>query len=151
MMEKQEIKKRLIDDCYTNINSIIESLKSQMAETQESANDYGQPKDRYDSYRMQLLRKRDMYGQQLDNAMAELAVLKRIDPNKINNDVSFGSVVITDDQKLFVAISMTKIHVGEDVYYPISIKVPFFQSIKGLKTGDMFSFNNKEHFIRDVF
>jgi len=151
MMEKQEIKKKLIDDCYTNINSSIESLKLQMAETQESANDYGQPKDRYDSYRMQLLRKRDMYGQQLDNAMTELAVLKRIDPNKISNEVSFGSVVITDDQKLFVAISMTKIHVGEDVYYPISIKVPFFQSIKGLKSGDKFSFNNKEHFIKDVF
>ena len=150
-MEKQEIKKKLIDDCYTNINSIIESLKLQMSDTQESANDYGQPKDRYDSYRMQLLSKRDMYVQQLDNAMAELSVLKRIDPNKISTEVGFGSVVITDDQKLFVAISMTKIHVGEDIYFPISIKVPFFQSIKGLKTGDMFSFSNKEHFIRDVF
>ena len=150
-MEKHEIKKKLIDDCYTQVNSIIENLKSLMNEEQESANEYGQPKDRYDSYRMQLLRKRDMYGQQLEKAMEELTILKRIDINKTNTEVCFGSVVITEEQKLFIAVSTGKIYIEDEVYYPVSIKVPFYQYIKGLKTGDKFTFNNKEHHIEDIF
>ncbi len=150
-MEKQDIKKKLLDDCYTQVNSIIENLKSLMLETQDSANEYGQPKDRYDSYRMQLLRKRDMYGQQLEKAMEEQTVLKRIDINKTVTEIGFGAIVITDEQKLFVSISTTKIHLGDDIYFPISIKVPFYQVIKGLKVGDKFTFNAKEHIIKDVF
>jgi len=150
-MEKHDIKTKLVEDCFTQINNLVNDLKALMAETQESANEYGQPKDRYDSYRMQLLRKRDMYGQQLDKAMEEQAVLKRIEIDKLHDVVSFGSVVITDEQKLFISISSGKINIDDDVYYTISLKVPFYQVIKGLKAGDKFTFNNKEHFIKDVF
>ena len=129
-MENHEIKKKLFEDCVKQQTDIIENLKSLMAEDQESANEYGQPKDRYDSYRMQLLRKRDMYGQQLERALEEQAVLKRIDIYKPISEVGFGAVVITDDQKLFIAVSTGKIVIENEVYHTISIKVPFLSGYK---------------------
>ena len=37
---------------------VVDNLKAAMDEAQQSANEYGPPKDRYDSFRMQQLRKK---------------------------------------------------------------------------------------------
>jgi hypothetical protein len=150
-MNKLEIKKNLFKACLHHQNEIVENLKDLMKDAQESANDYGMPKDRYDSYRMQLLRKRDMYGQQLEKALEEISILKKIDISKENKEVGFGSVVITNDQKLFISISIGKIEVEGDTYYAVSVKVPFYEVIKGKKKGKTFEFRGKENQIVEVF
>ena len=150
-MNKLEIKKKLFDTCINRQNEVINNLKDLMKDAQESANDYGMPKDRYDSYRMQILRKRDMYGQQLEKALEEIDILKKIDISKENKEVSFGSVVITDEQKLFISISIGKIDVEGETYYAVSVKVPFYEVIKGKKQGDTFEFRGKQNKVLEVF
>jgi septation ring formation regulator EzrA len=150
-MNKLEIKKKLFDACLHHQNEVIENLKELMSDAQESANDYGMPKDRYDSYRMQLLRKRDMYGQQLEKALEEIVILKKIDISKENKDVSFGAVVITDAQKLFISISLGKIEIEGETFYAVSVKVPFYDVIKGKKKGNTFDFRAKQYKVVDVF
>lgn len=150
-MDKLELKKNLYNICLSRQNEMIFHLKDLMAEAQQSANEYGSPKDRYDSYRMQLLRKRDMYGIQLENAIIEMNILKRIDVSKINNEVGFGAVVVTNDKKLFISISMGKIDFENEVYYAVSVKVPFFEAIKWKKKGDIFVFNGIQNQIIDVY
>ncbi len=150
-MDKSELKKNLFSLCYARQNEMIMHLKELIADAQQMANEYGQPKDRYDSYRMQLLRKRDMYGQQLEKAMAELDVLKKIDVSRNSKVVEFGSVVFTNDQKLFISISLGKIEFGDDFYYAVSVKVPFYDVIKGKKKGSSFVFNGKQNQIVDLF
>ncbi|MFZ4412541.1 MAG: hypothetical protein ACOYOV_05620 [Bacteroidales bacterium] len=150
-MKKLELKEKLLDACMLHQNEVVGNLKELMLDAQQSANDYGMPKDRYDSYRMQLLRKRDMYGQQHEKAMEEIDILKKINISKENNEVNFGSVVITDEQKLFISISIGKIELEGETYYAVSVKVPFYEVIKGKKKGDSFDFRGKQNHVLEVF
>ncbi|MFZ4399078.1 MAG: hypothetical protein ACOYO1_03500 [Bacteroidales bacterium] len=150
-MNKPDIKKKLFDTCLQHQNEVVNNLKELMSEAQQSANDYGMPKDRYDSYRMQILRKRDMYGQQLEKALEEINILKKIDISKENKEVGFGSIIITTDQKLFISISIGKIDIENETYYAVSVKVPFYEVIKGKKKGDFFEFRGKQNQILEVF
>lgn len=150
-MDKISIKKNLFEKCLLFQNEVINNLKNLMSEAQQSANEYGPPKDRYDSYRMQLLRKRDMYGQQLEKAINEFELLKKLNTNTIFKEVCFGSVVFTKTQKLFISISVGKIELDGDIYYAVSGKVPFYESIKGKKKNDNFTFRDEKNQIIDVF
>jgi len=150
-MDKLEFKKELIKVCLDYQNKSAENLLAVMRDAQQGANDYGQPKDRYDSYRIQLLRKRDMYGNQLKKVNYEINILERIEISRKNDTVSFGAVVITDAQKLFIAIGIGKINVQGETFYSISTLVPFYQAMAGLKQGDTFTFRGNEIKIIELY
>ncbi|MCD4681279.1 MAG: hypothetical protein K8S00_12915 [Bacteroidales bacterium] len=150
-MDKLEFKKKLIRVCLTIQNKSVENLTSVMRDAQQSANDYGQPKDRYDSYRVQLLRKCDMFGSQLKKVYDEIKVLEKIEVSRTNNTVSFGAVVITDAQKIFVSIGIGKIDFQGEAFYAISTLVPFYKAMVGLKQGDVFDFRGKDITILELF
>ena len=122
-----------------------------MSEAQQSANEYGAPRDRYDSYRMQLLRKKDMYAQQMEKAMTEILALEKIDVNTEMNKVGFGSVVITKEQKIFISIGVGKLIVENENYLAISLMVPLAQAIVGKQKGDVAEFNGKKIEILEVY
>ena len=150
-MSKLELKKKLINECLDIQHKIVENLKHVMDEAQKGANEYGQPKDRYDSYRAQLLNKRDLFGGQLEKAANEIKVIKKIDLSRTKEFVSFGAVVITKEQKLFVSISAGKIQIDDEVYFAISPMSPIYQTINKLLKGDTFVFREKQNEILDVF
>ena len=110
----------------------LDVVQHEINDAQHSANEYGQPKDRYDSFRMQLLRKKDMLGQQLQKINAEFIGLKKINTKTMMDKVSFGTIVITNDQKLFISIGLGKLEFGKDTYFAISPNVPLFEAMKGL-------------------
>ncbi len=151
MEEKIKLKQSIIESCRNIILETINHLTREMEEHQQLANDYGPPKDRYDSFRSQMLRRRDMYAQQLHKANQELTALEKIDASEIKNEVVFGAVVITSQQKLFVSISVGKLSVGDTLYYAVSPNVPVYNALKGLKKGDMAAFNNTVIEVLDVF
>ncbi len=150
-MDKLEFKKELLKVCLDYQNKSAGNLISVMRDAQQSANDYGQPKDRYDSYRTQLLRKRDMFGNQLKIVNYEINILEKIDVSRINKTVSFGSIVITDSQKIFVCIGIGKIEIQGNIFYAISTLVPFYKAMVGLKQGDTFNFRGKDIKIIELF
>ncbi|HNZ42810.1 MAG TPA: hypothetical protein PLI16_02235 [Bacteroidales bacterium] len=151
MEEKIKLKQSIIESCRNIILETINHLTREMEEHQQLANDYGPPKDRYDSFRSQMLRRRDMYAQQLHKANQELTALEKIDASEIKNEVVFGAVVITSQQKLFVSISVGKLSVGDTLYYAVSPNVPVYNALKGLKKGDTAAFNNTVIEVLDVF
>jgi transcription elongation GreA/GreB family factor len=150
-MEKLKLKKKLFEQCIRQQINAAESTKAVIDDAQESANEYGSPKDRYDSYRMQLLNRKDVYAKHLQVAIKELDVLNRIDLKKEHDSVGFGSVVFTEQQRIFVSIGLGKIELDEGTYYAISPTVPFCQAMVGLKKGDSFTFRDKKIRIEDVF
>jgi len=151
MNTKLSIKKELIDLCSALQIKRLEVVKTAMDEAQQSANDYGMPKDRYDSFRMQLLRKRDILGQQLQKTNMEFIALQKINLTKEQTKVAFGAVVITNTQKLFISISIGKIELGKNIYYAISPNVPIYNCIEGLKIGQEFTFQGVKNQIVDLF
>ena len=122
-----------------------------MADAQQQANDYGQPKDRYDSFRAQLMRRRDMMAQQMSKEMQELKVLGQIDLKKEYAAVGFGAIVLTNDQNYFISIGQGKIELDGETFYTISPMVPMSQAMTGRKKGESFNFREKKIEIRDVY
>lgn len=146
-----ELKRKLLDKCRFQLQEMVDDFRKEVADAQESANEYGTPKDRYDSYRTQMLRKRDMFAQQLAKVTVQVDVLEKMDPDRACKKVEFGAVVITSAQKLFIATGLGKIELEGEVYYAISAAVPIFKALEGKKAGDEFEFNGKKSTILEIF
>jgi hypothetical protein len=122
-----------------------------MNEAQQALNEYGPNKDRYDSFRDQLIGRRDMFAAQYQKALTEMNVLERIDPKDLKDTVEFGAIVISDTSKFIIAISAGKIELEGTVYYAISPAVPLYKAMEGLKTGESFEFNGRKQTIRELY
>ena len=153
MTEKDalEIRKELIDLCRKAQTKTVESSKAAMNEAQLALNDYGPNKDRYDSFRDQLIGRRDMFSGQYQKALSELNVLDMIDIKESRNTVEFGAIVISDTCRLFVAISAGKMELDGLLYHAISPAVPLYKAMEGLKKGDSFEFNGNKQQIKDLY
>jgi len=144
-------KEEIFSKCLDIHMKKIKHLETAMDEAEKSAHGYGKQSDVFDSHRMQLIGNRDMYAQQLKTEMEALETLHKIDLSLNQKTVEFGSVVITNKQKVFVSIGAGKIDIENETYYAISLQVPFFQSMKGLKKGDEFDFRGNNLKILEVF
>ena len=149
--EYTELKKRLLEECQKVQMKVVESSKEAMNEVQIALNEYGPNKDRYDSFRDQLIGKRDMFATQYQKALTEYSVLEKIEPRNVNECVEFGAVIITDTARFFISISAGKICVDDQLYYAISPMVPLFKAMEGLKKENTFYFNGKIQTIKEIF
>ena len=150
-MQNIKLKEKLLTTCQNIQTETINNLKGEVDDSQKSANEYGAPKDRYDSFRTQLLRKKDMFAQQVGKANEQLDVLKRIDPEKECSRVEFGAVIITNKQNLFISIGLGKVPTEEAVFYAISPAVPIYKAMEGKKAGEEFAFNNITYKIEKIY
>ena len=150
-MDKKGLKKQLVDYCLEYQKKVAENAMTEMNEAYQNASEYGAPEDWFDTYKTDMLNKRDNFGQLFQKALEEIKNIERINPNLLADSVGFGSVVITDTQKLFICMGIGKIQIENELYYAISPSVPIFQTIKGLKTGDSYDFRGNKGKIIDVF
>jgi len=137
------LKARLLEVLRKQLEETVVNFKAVIEDAQKSANEYGAPKDRYDSFRMQLLRKKDMFGQQLAKVNEQADVLERISIDQVLKKVEFGALIFTKKQKIFVSIGLGRIEMDNDVYFAISPNVPIYKAMEGLKVGDDFKFRDE--------
>jgi len=144
------LKQELLDKCRDMINERISHLQEAMEEAQKTANEYGPPKDRYDSFRTQLLRKRDMFGQQLAVANEQIKALENIDSFKHSDKVGFGALVVTNSQKIFISVGLGKIELNGDTCFAVSPVVPIARILENRGAGDECTFNGQKIKILEV-
>lgn len=145
------IKEKLITRCRETQQKCVDSAKSAMNEAQLALNEYGANKDRYDSFRDQLIGRRAMFASQYQKALADMNVLERIDPKNPKETVEFGAIVISDTLKFIIAISAGKIELDGAIFYAISPAVPLYKAMEGLKAGESFEFNGKRQTIKVLY
>jgi hypothetical protein len=150
-IEKISYKKKLVELCKSHLSVAAENTRIAMAEAQSSANEYGQPKDRYDSYRAQVLRKRDMFAGQLQQTMEQIATLDKIGVDKLHDKVEFGSVVFTDKQNIFIATGIGRLKIDKGEIFVVSPQVPIYEALKGKSSGEIVDFRGNKIKIREVF
>ncbi|PKP34831.1 MAG: hypothetical protein CVU00_04980 [Bacteroidetes bacterium HGW-Bacteroidetes-17] len=137
------LKSRLLEVLRKQLEETVRNFKAVIEDAQKSANEYGAPKDRYDSFRMQLLRKKDMFSQQLAKVNEQADVLERISIDQELKKVEFGALIFTKKQKIFVSIGLGRIEMDNEVYFAISPNVPIYKAMEGLKVGDDFKFRDE--------
>jgi len=142
-MDLLELKVKIYQKCIEKQKELLENSKAAMDDAQKAANEYGPPKDRYDSFRTQLLRKRDLYAEQYEKALKEFRHLEMINPEVKNNNVDVNTLVITNKQKFYVSIGLGKIDLPDGDFYVISPLAPIFQSLRGKRVGESITFNGQ--------
>ncbi len=144
-------KQKLIELCKETQMKMVDSSKTAMKEAQYALNEYGPNKDRYDSFRDQLIGRRDMFAGQYQKALSDLNVLEKINCQELKEKVEFGAIIFSDTTKFIIAISSGKIECDGEIYYAISPAVPLYKAMEGLKAGDSFEFNGKRQTIMDLY
>ncbi len=149
-MDREDLKRRLIQRCRQLQQESIDNTRTEMEDAQDSAYEH-QPRDQYDSYRDQMMGKRDMFAKKLQQSLDQLKMLDKIDPSRKLDRVDVGAVIITGDQKIFVSIGIGKFEHENETWLAVSPFVPFFHALHGHKKGDAVQFRDKKIVIIDVF
>lgn len=146
------VKKKIWDACLEKQKSLAATTKEAMDQAQQSANEEkGSMEEKFESFREQLIRDRDMFARKLGEHLSGIDTLRQIDASKTFLTVQPGSVVITEKQKFFVSIGLGELKIGGDVYFAISVQSPLYQQMEGKKAGDSFEFRSITHKIVNVF
>ncbi len=145
-----QIKEKLLARCIEIKAESEANLLAAMNDAQQSANEYGAPKDRYDSFRAQLMRKRDMLAQQLSTVNEELRYLRQVKPGTLLRKVEAGALVKLDTQILYIIAGIGKVELDGEIYYVVSPVVPLVLAMKDLKPGDSFIFRGNSMKIVDI-
>ena len=150
-MTRETLRQTVIADSIAHQRHVADTAKAEMDAAQQQANDYGPNKDRYDSFRTKILRSRDMFAKQYSNAVESIRHLQELEGSEPTDTVDYGSIVVTDKQRLFISVGMGKFVSGNETYFGISTNVPVFQVMKGKKKDESFVFNGVKQTIVDVF
>lgn len=138
-----KIKEKLLATCIEIKEESQASTLAAMNDAQQSANEYGAPRDRYDSFRAQMMRRRDMLAQQQAIVEVELRFLRQINPESRCTKVESGALVKLSTQTLYILLGIGKLEIDEGTFYIVSPVVPLVTAMKDLKEGDSFTFRGK--------
>jgi len=144
-------KQKLLEQCRQTQMKMVESAKTAMNEAHHALEEYGANKDRYDSFRDQLMSRRDMFAGQYQKALSDVNILEKIDCTGLKDKVEFGAIVISNISKFIIAISSGKIECEGEIFYAISPAVPLYKAMQDLKKGDSFEFNGQRQTIKELF
>lgn len=143
-------KAELVDYCIQLLKKREIELQQEVEENMKISNDYGAPKDRYDGFKNQQLRKVEMLSAQRQLVQADILVYLQINLQKPSKAVQLGTLFKANDQTIFVATSMGKIEFQGESIFVISPKVPYYDAVKGLKEGKTGSFRGKDVLIESL-
>ena len=145
-----KLKEKLLARCIEMKEESETNTLAAMNDAQQSANEYGAPRDRYDSIRAQMMRKRDMLAQQLSAVEEELSYLRQIKPGTISAKVEAGALVELNTQTLYIIAGIGKLVIDDKTFYVVSPVVPLVAAMKDLKKGDSFTFRGTTRKIIEI-
>jgi hypothetical protein len=143
-------KEKLLSRCIEIKEESEANILAAMNDAQQSANEYGTPRDRYDSFRAQLMRKRDMLAQQLSAVEEEVRYLRQVNPGIRYKKVEAGALVVLNTQTLYIMVGIGKLVVEDETFFVVSPVVPLVAAMKDLKPGDSFSFRGTTMKIMEI-
>lgn len=151
-MNENELKQQLLSICYSFVNEKIETYKVAMDAAQDAANSESKSSagDKYETTRALMQIERDNHAKQLSETLKLKQALDQIKPHIIHDKADFGSIIITNKQQYFLAISIGMINFDGKQYIGLSPSSPLGRQLMGLKKDDKLTFNNTESKIVNI-
>jgi hypothetical protein len=146
------IKRELFNRCISLVEERIANARHAMNAAQESANTEGKSSagDKYETGRAMAQIERDKAAQQLNEAMVLKNTLIKVGIKSASSQVSLGSLVKTDKNHFFIAISFGRQRVAHTDYFVIAPETPIGRIVIGLRVNNQFTFNKQLHTIREI-
>ena len=123
------------------INEIQESLTS---ETKSSAG------DKHETGRAMLQLEREKAGNQLAEIQKIKEQLSKINTSNTSKCVGLGSIVFTNQNNYFIAVSAGELKVENQLFYAISPNTPIGTLLMGKTIGDVVVFRQQKFTITSV-
>ena len=124
-----------------NIRKTI--LSTQKARNNEIKSSVG---DKYETGRVMMQNELEKQALLLQQYQIQKANILKIQNMKSYDEIGFGSLVLTNQGNYLIAIGIGRV----EKFSVISILSPLGKAFSGLKSGDMFIFQNKEYKINSV-
>ena len=124
-----------------NIRKTI--LSTQKARNNEIKSSVG---DKYETGRVMMQNELEKQALLLQQYQIQKANILKIQNMKSYDEIGFGSLVLTNQGNYLIAIGRGRV----EKFSVISILSPLGKAFRGLKSGDMFIFQNKEYKINSV-
>jgi flagellar biosynthesis component FlhA len=152
-MDKLGLKKRILEESRSNQQLLRDDLRQSGQEKVESANhnEDDELTNRFESTREEVMDEISLVTPQADVAQVQLQLLERMEAETLHGQVKSGSVVLTDQQNLFVSTSLPLFEVEGKPYLGVSTDSPIYHAMKDKKKGDSFTLNGVAYHIEDVF
>ena len=146
-MEKQiNIKQQLYAKCVNYVESKIEQITTAVYEFQQASKleTKSSMGDKYETGRASIQLEMEKYAQQLNEFTNLKKILFQINADKQYDSVRPGCLVCTNNGNYFIAITAGEFEIEGKCYLTISLASPLGKELHKRKTGDTFSFRNKE-------
>jgi transcription elongation GreA/GreB family factor len=139
--------------CMQYVEGRIHTADQAMRSAQEAANAEGKSSagDKYETGRAMMQIERDKAAQQLEEALKLKRTIEGIRTDVLVPTVALGCVVLSDVVNFYIAISADKVQFENKNFITIAPNAPVASMLMGLKVGDNFQFNGKQHVVRTIF
>lgn len=148
----KNLKRLVYIKCFSIIEAKAESIKNSISELSDDAS--GEMKssagDKHETSRAMMQLEQEKLTYQLAEAENQKAVLEKINPKQVLQNVTTGSMVVTNLNTLFFAAAIGKINAdGKDIMV-LSIQSPLGVALKGKAKGDLVHFNGRQMQVLEV-
>lgn len=150
MMERKRL---VFEHCNDLISKRIANIEAILNQLEESRNNESKSSagDKYETGRAMMHLEEEKNKTQLAEAFQALQLLQKIDPDRKNDTVTLGSLVVTTQGTYFISVGVGKVKVSEQVIYGISLDAPIGQALKNKQTGDSLTFGERHITIQAVY
>lgn len=152
MKEKSDIKIQLLEKINERIDLQIQTAQVAIDSAKESKNNETKSSagDKFETGRAMMQLEQEKNELQLGKAMQLKNLLKQIDLSKIFEEISFGSLVITNRGKYFIAVGIGKIDLNNETYFAISLDSPIGKLLSGKSVGEEAEFRGNSFFVKEI-
>ncbi len=149
MQDISSIKKTLHQRCLTLAEDRITSLQHILKEAQQAANNETKSSagDKHETGRAMAQLETEKLTAQLSEALNIKQNLTQINPNITSKVVVLGSVVYTNKGNFYMAASIGKVAIANEVFFAISPASPIGKLMLTKKEKESFSLNGSEYTI----
>lgn len=128
----------------TALHAIESAREGAESETKSSSG------DKYETGRAMMHLQMEQYTVQLSESMKLKEALAQIRIDGESTSVRPGSMVVTDKEIFFIAISIGNVTLKNQRFVIVSPGSPFGTSLMGLKAGDAFTFMGRRGVVKEV-
>ena len=147
-----DLKKELYRQCLDYVHTRMEAAQLAITEAQNASNDDTKSSagDKYETGRAMMQQDKDRNLLQLNEANKLKVALNKISADHTSPVIDAGSLVITNNENFYLAVSAGMISIDKEKYYAVSPFSPIGLKLKGHKQGDDFLLNGKHYQVKLV-
>lgn len=134
------------------VNDRIDAFRDMIsALTDDSQNDAkGSAGDKHETALSMMHIEQEKLNHKLSECLDQKVVLDKINPTKISDKITLGSLVIANGIYLYISLALPKIKIDDALIIALSPQSPLGQHLIGKVVGDPFEINSTKYVIENL-